>query len=75
MFTHEWLAELVKFANFEIVKTCIAVGPAVGFYRILVEFLAIVMSVFYWRFYKPAKFIFAILCYPIKLLDPILIQK
>ena len=74
-FTHEGLTELVKFADFEIVKTCIAVGPAVGFYRILVEFLAIVMSVFYWRFYKPAKFLFSILCYPIKFLDPILIRS
>jgi len=74
-FTHEGLAELVKNADFQIIKTSIAVGPAIGFYRILVEFLAIVMSVFYWRLYKPAKFIFSILCYPIKLLDPLLVRS
>ncbi len=71
-FTHEGLIALVKSADFEIVRIDTAVGPAVGFYRILVEFLAIVSSVFYWRFYKPAKLIFSILCYPLKFLDPIL---
>jgi SAM-dependent methyltransferase len=71
-FTHEGIVELAKSADFEIVKTAAAIGPAVGFYRILVEFLAIVVSIVCWRLYKPAKAIFSILCYPVKLLDPLL---
>ena len=71
-FTHEGLSELVQSAQLKIVKTAMAVGPAVGFYRILVEFLAIFFSVFYWRLYKPAKLVFSIVCYPIKWLDPLL---
>lgn len=71
-FTHEGLTELVLSAGLKIVKTAMAVGPAVGFYRILVEFLAIFFSVFYWRFYKPSKLLFSIVCYPIKWLDPLL---
>jgi SAM-dependent methyltransferase len=71
-FTHEGLVELAKAADLEIVKMDVAVGPAVGFYRILVEFFAIIFSVFYWRLYRPAKFLFAILCYPVKFLDPLL---
>lgn len=71
-FTHEGLTELVHSANLKIVNLSMAVGPAVGFYRILVEFLAIFFSAFYWRLYKPFKFLFSVVCYPIKWLDPVL---
>jgi SAM-dependent methyltransferase len=74
-FTHKGLSELVLSAGLTIVKTAVAVGPAVGLYRILVEFLAILFSVFYWRLYKPFKLLFSILCYPIKWLDPILARS
>lgn len=74
-FTHIGVHELVQSASFKIIKTDFSVGPAVGFYRILVEFLAILSSVFYWRIYKVAKLIFSIICYPIKWLDPILIKN
>lgn len=71
-FTHEGLRELILSANLKILNTAMAVGPAVGFYRILVEFLAILFSVFHWRLYKPFKLLASIICYPIKWLDPIL---
>lgn len=71
-FTHEGLTELVESANFEAMKMAVSVGPAVGFYRIIVEFFAIVMSAIYSKLYKPAKLLFSILFYPIKWLDPLL---
>jgi SAM-dependent methyltransferase len=71
-FTHEGLIELVQSADFEVKDLALSVGPAVGFYRIIVEFLAIVMSVIHSRLYKPAKLLFSIFFYPIKLLDPVL---
>ncbi len=73
-FTHEGITELAESQQLEVIQTSITVGPAVGLYRILVEFLAITCSVLYWRLYKPAKLFFALLCYPLKLLDPILVR-
>lgn len=71
-FTHEGIVELARDAGFEIVRSGTVVGPAVGYYRILVEFLAITFSMLYHRLYKPAKGLFSLLCYPLKWLDPLL---
>lgn len=71
-FTHEGMIELVESANFEVLNIAVAVGPAVGFYRICVEFFAIVMTAIYSKLYKPAKFLFSILFFPVKWLDPLL---
>jgi SAM-dependent methyltransferase len=74
-FTHEGLAELVRCADFEVLDLRAAIGPAVGFYRILVEFMAVLTSLPYWRLYRPAKGFFSILCYPVKWLDPLLARS
>lgn len=71
-FTHEGLIELVESSNFEVMKIAVTVGPAVGFYRISVEFFSIVMAAIYSKLYKPAKFLFSIIFFPVKWLDPIL---
>lgn len=69
-FTHEGMIELVVSAGFNVTEVTLSVGPAVGFYRIAVEFFAVFMSAFYGRLYKPAKLFFALLLYPVKWLDP-----
>ena len=72
-FTHEGIRELLNKSKFDVVELKISVGPAVGFYRILVEFLSLIFSLGIPFLYKTMKLIFAILCWPIKLLDPFLI--
>jgi SAM-dependent methyltransferase len=71
-FTHEGIGRLVESENFDVVRTGMSVGPAVGFYRIFVEFLSIFASVIFPKVYRPAKFLFSILLYPLKWLDPLL---
>ena len=50
-FTKEGIRELVEHAGFVCEEVEIAVGPATGFYRIAVEFFAIVMSSVSKKFY------------------------
>jgi SAM-dependent methyltransferase len=71
-FTHEGIRRLVESENFEVVKTGMTVGPAVGFYRIFVEFASIIFSMISSSLYRPAKLFFSIALYPLKWLDPIL---
>lgn len=73
-FTHEGIRELLDKSKLNVVELKISVGPAVGFYRILVEFLSLILSLGIPLLYKPMKLISAILCWPIKLLDPFLIK-
>lgn len=73
-FTHEGIRELLESSNFRMLELNITVGPAVGFYRILVEFLSLCFSLGIPLLYKPMKLIAAILCWPIKLLDPLLMK-
>jgi SAM-dependent methyltransferase len=68
-FTDEGLEQLVKQAGFAVVERGTVVGPAVGAYRILVEFLTIMLSLPHRSMYQPAKALFSILLYPIKWLD------
>ena len=73
-FTHEGIRELLPKDKFDIIDLDITVGPAVGFYRILIEFLALCFSLGISSLYKPAKLVFAVLLFPIKLLDPLLMR-
>lgn len=73
-FTNEGIQELLEHSNFRISELKMSVGPAVGFYRILVEFLSLCFSLGIPLLYKPMKLITAILCWPIKLLDPLLMK-
>ena len=74
-FTHQGIKELLQEHKFDILDLDISVGPAVGFYRILVEFLALCFSLGIAFLYKPAKLVFSVLCFPIKLLDPLLMHS
>jgi len=55
--------------GFKIEKIEITVAGATGFYRILVEFMAILFSGPISFLYIPFKGIFSVLFYPLKLLD------
>jgi len=71
-FTDQGMMELAKQAGFDSAIVHQSVGPAVGFYRIAVEFFAILFSRPFAKLYKPFKGVFALLLYPIKWLDPVL---
>jgi SAM-dependent methyltransferase len=71
-FTDQGMMELARQAGFAIPEVWQSVGPAVGFYRILVEFSAILFSRPFARLYRPLKGVFALLFFPIKWLDPLL---
>ena len=73
-FTHQGIQELLEHSKFKMSELKITAGPAVGFYRILVEFLSLSFSLGIPIMYKPMKLIAAIFCWPIKLLDPLLIK-
>jgi len=73
-FTHQGIRALLVEDKFDITDMAITVGPAVGFYRILVEFLALCFSLGIPSLYRPTKLAAAVLCWPIKLLDPLLMR-
>lgn len=68
-FTDQGIKELVKHSGLKIKSSGITVGGASGFYRVSVEFWSILFSFGRAPFYKAFKAMFAILLYPIKLLD------
>lgn len=74
-FTYEGIVELVESVGFKLERIAVSVGPAVGFYRVAVEFFAVLMSSFYGRLYKPTKFFFSFLLYPVKWLDPLMLRS
>lgn len=74
-FTKEGIEELVIKNDFNILKIEIAVGPATGFYRIIVEFGAVLISSLFPKGYLLFKGMFALLFYPIKLLDIFMIHS
>lgn len=71
-FTREGIRELVEQADLECLEVTMAVGAGTGFYRIAVEFLAVVASRFASFLYLPAKGSFSLILYPLKWLDPLL---
>lgn len=68
-FTIEAFDELLPSSQWEIVERSISVGHGSGFYRILVEFLAVHFSVFGGKLYRLAKGFFAVIFAPLALLD------
>ena len=68
-FTREGVAVLLRQAGIPAAQIAIAVGPGSGFYRIGVEFLAGLAGRLAPSWYRPAKGVAALLCYPVKLLD------
>jgi len=71
-FSKEGIEELILSSNMKITQTGMTVGPATGFYRIAVEFFAILFSLLVPKSYRVFKALFSITLYPIKLLDPIM---
>jgi hypothetical protein len=52
----------------------ITVGPAVGWYHMTVEFGAVLAGALSQKLYYPMKALMALLLYPVKLLDPLLLR-
>ena len=68
-FTKEGVEEFLTRAGFSIKQMDITVGSATGYYRISVEFFAILISGPIDFLYIPAKAFFSLILYPIKWLD------
>jgi SAM-dependent methyltransferase len=73
-FTREGIREIFEQAGFLFEEMGITVGPCVGWYRITVEFTAVLAGALTEKFYGPVKAVMALLLYPIKLLDPLLLR-
>ncbi|MDD3579943.1 MAG: class I SAM-dependent methyltransferase [Desulfobacca sp.] len=73
-FTKEGIHELFCNCGFKCTEIGIAVGPAMGFYRITVEFIAILCSRMFSFLYLPVKGLTALILYPITFLDFFLIK-
>lgn len=74
-FSHEGMAQLAVQADLHIEEIAITVGPAVGFYRILVEFWAVLLSAIWQKLYMPTKALGALVFYPLKWLDPLMMRS
>ena len=68
-FSKEGVYEFLSIAGFEINELEISVGGGTGFYRILVEFFAILFSGPIDKLYLPCKCVFALLFFPVKWMD------
>lgn len=68
-FTREGVAVLLRQAGIPSAEIEISVGPATGFYRIAVEFAAGMFGRVVPGWYRPAKGVAALLCYPVKWFD------
>ena len=71
-FTHEGIEQLARQGRLAVIARGYSVGPATGFYRIAVEFAAVLASTLYAKLYLPTKAVLCIALYPLKLLDPLL---
>lgn len=71
-FTKEGVQELIQRAGLTCQELKVAVGPGTGFYRIFVEFLAVIAARLWRKLYIPVKGTCALFFYPLKWLDPIL---
>ena len=74
-FSREGIRELVEQAGFTVEEIGIAVGPATGFYRIAVEFMSVTLSCPIPGLYHIVKGLAAFILYPVKCLDPFLINS
>ena len=71
-FTKEGVIQMVQQAGLNCRELKIAVGSGTGFYRIVVEFTAVLFARLWGKLYKPVKGLAALFFYPIKWLDPLL---
>ena len=71
-FTHEGMRALANSSGLDVIDLDMSVGPAVGFYRILVEFFAVLISFNIYSIYMLAKLSASLFFYPIKWMDPLL---
>lgn len=68
-FTRQGIERLVEVAGLRTVELSPTVGSSTGFYRITVEYFAILFSLPARSLYLPLKAFFAAVLYPVKLLD------
>lgn len=73
-FSREGIVQILERAGFSCDEIGIAVGPATGFYRIAVEFIAVIASRVSRNLYIPTKAAFALALAPVKLLDIALVN-
>jgi SAM-dependent methyltransferase len=71
-FTQDGIAQLARSAGLQTIEQGTSVGVATGFYRILVEFCAILFSLPLAASYRGFKALFSLLFYPVKWLDRLL---
>jgi SAM-dependent methyltransferase len=71
-FTKQGIVALVEASGLKVIEVGETVGSATGFYRVSVEFLSILFSLFIPKAYKIMKALFSLLLYPVKWLDPLL---
>lgn len=71
-FTRQGIVELARQAGFSQIQLDQTVGSATGYYRVGVEFWALLTTVFTPRLYRYAKGAAAVLLYPLKWLDRLL---
>lgn len=74
-FSKEGIRELLCSVGFECECVGIAVGPATGFYRIAVEFVAVFASLLSSSLYRPAKGMAALALAPVKFLDSLMLRS
>jgi SAM-dependent methyltransferase len=68
-FSTEGIQALCEYAGLHCVEIGFSVGSATGFYRMAVEFFAILVSGPFEKLYIPSKAFFSLLLFPIKWLD------
>lgn len=68
-FSHTGIQRLVECSGLRCERVEVAVGAGTGFYRILVEFVAVFFGRIHRALYIPAKAVSAVLFYPFKWLD------
>lgn len=73
-FTKEGIKEIVEQSGFVCEEIGISVGGGTGFYRIVVEFIAVLFSQVSEKLYLPCKGIAALLLFPFKWVDPLLLK-
>jgi len=68
-FTREGIEQLVSSCGLRVLVVDVAVGASTGFYRVAVEYFAVLLSLPMRRSYLPIKAALALTLYPLKYLD------
>lgn len=74
-FSREGIVALVERAGFKPTRVSVSVGPAAAFARICAEFFAVTAATISPRLYRLAKGAAALLFYPLKWMEPILLRS